>query len=122
MVMAKISKKPDAPEGDIKVSIGMTSFKVKDGEPYETDDLTLVEQIEASYSDFFDVEHAEEGDQRSEAKAEAAALKELHKTQERAKIQHATKDPLEAAAPVPTSLADLQEIKEEKADDKDGNN
>jgi hypothetical protein len=123
----KITKKPDAPEGDIKVSIGMTSFKLKDDAPYETDDLAVVEMVEASFSDFLVVEKIDDGDgetPRQAAKAESDALKELHKTQEKAKIQHVTKDAVEPAAPVPTSLADLREIKEahEADDSKGGNN
>jgi hypothetical protein len=125
----EISKKPDAPEGDIKVSLGSTHFRVKDGESYVTDDAAVAEQIEASFNEYFTVEHVnaedEDADAKDAAKAESDALKELHKTQERAKIQHVRKDAVEPAAPVPTSLADLREIKAEDAEKtdekKDGN-
>lgn len=110
----KISKHEDAPEGTIKVAIGVKTIRVKDDAPYETDDVALVEEIRAHNSPFLVIEEAETGANPTEVgKEEARALNELHKAQEKANEQHATKDPMEPAAPVPTSVADLKELKAE---------
>ena len=112
----KISKKSDAPEGDIKVSVGSVSFRVKDDEPYETDDASAVEVVQISFPEYFDVEVLVD-EESVDPKGEERALKELHKEQEKAKTQHATKDVLEEAAPVPTSVADLKETDEQPEND-----
>lgn len=111
--MAKISKTADAPEGVLRVSIGTSSFKVEDDSPYETDDLALLEQVVSLYGDWLQVD-GDEDDTAARAKAEAKAIKELHRAQDKAEAQHATKDPLEPAAEVPSTVADLVETTEEK--------
>jgi hypothetical protein len=104
--MARISKKSDAPEGPIKVTIGQTSFKVADDAPYETDDRVVIEIVEVSYGDFLTVE-TDEGSPVAEAKAEAKALNKLHKEQEKAKLATAVKDPTDPAPEVPSSIDDI---------------
>lgn len=114
----KISKTADAPEGTLKVAIGVKTIRVKDDEPYETDDPSLVEEIRTHNSPFLSIETVEEGlDPREVAKEESKLLNELHKEQDKAKTQHATKEPLEPAAPVPTSVADLKELKAEETEE-----
>lgn len=104
--MAKISKSADAPEGLIKVGVGSTSFKVDDDSPFETDDLTLLEY--AASDPYLEVSHDERTSSKAAGKAELKALNELHKEQEKVHKQRATKDPLEPAAEMPTSVADLE--------------
>lgn len=111
--MAKISKRADAPEGDIRVSVANDSFKVSDDSPYETDNQALIDFAEAS--DLLDVEIPDDEDAKEAAKEEARLLKELQKEQEKAEKQRATKDPQEPAAEKPTSVADLKETKADEA-------
>lgn len=107
--MAKISKRADAPEGDIRVSVGNDSFKVTDDAPYETDNVALIDHAQAS--DVLDVEYPEDEDVKAAAKEEARLLKELQKEQDRVNKQRAEKDPQEPAEEMPTSVADLKETK-----------
>ncbi len=118
--MARISKKPDAPEGPVKLSIGMTHLHVKDGEGVDTDDLAVIEAVRNSYSQWLEVEEEETGDATAAGKEESKAINELLKEQDKAKKQHAEKDPLEPAAPVPTSLADLEETVEAREEIEEG--
>ncbi len=111
--MAKISKRADAPEGDIKVSVGSSHMKVTDDKPYETDDQLLIAEAEAS--DYFDVEYEEEADTKAVAREETKLLKELDKQRAKADKQRAEKDPEEPAAPKPENLADVKETKEAEA-------
>lgn len=117
LVMAyKISKTEDAPEGTIKVAIGVKTIRVKDDAPYETDDVALIDEIRMHDSPYLVIEEADTGaDPREVGKEESKLLNELHKAQDEAKEQHAEKDPMEPAAAVPTSVADLKEIKAEEA-------
>lgn len=115
--MAKISKRADAPEGDIRVSVGNDSFKVTDDAPYETDNVALIEH--AQLSDVLDVEFPEDEDVKAAAKEEARLLKELQKEQAKAEKQRAEKAPQEPAAEKPTSVADLKETKADEAKDGD---
>lgn len=110
--MAKITKRADAPEGDIKVSVGPEHMKVTDDKPFETDIALLIE--EAERSEYFDVEYDEEVDPKAAAREEANLSKELQKQRDRADKQRAEKDPEEEAAPKPTSLADVAETKAEE--------
>lgn len=107
--MAKISKRADAPEGDIRVSVANDSFKVSDDSPYETDNFALIDYAQAS--ELLDVEFPEDEDAKAAAKEEARLLKELQKEQEKVNKQRAEKDPQEPAAEMPTSVADLKETK-----------
>lgn len=111
--MAKISKRADAPEGDIKVSIGSLTMKVSDDKPFETDEDALV--AEAELSEYFDVEYPDTADDALAAKEESKLLKELDKQRAKADKQRAEKDPEETAAPKPGSLADVVETEAEEA-------
>lgn len=108
MATARIVKSKDAPEGELNTAFGMKSFKVSDTEAYETDDPQLIE--EAVAHPFFDVEYGDDG-VKELAKAEAKEIKELHREQARAEKQRAEKDPRDPAAPYPTSVDELHDIK-----------
>lgn len=104
--MAKIVKAADAPEGDLKVSVGNVHFKV-DASGYETDDLAVIETVRNSFSEFLSVEVDGDSDPKAAARAEAKVLNELHKTQEQAEKARAEKAPTDPAPYKPTSVADL---------------
>lgn len=116
MATAKISKHADAPEGDVKVSVGSDHFKVSDDKPYETDNPALIEYSQAD--PFLEVEITEEEDEAAVAREEAKDLRELDKARAAADKQRAEKDPLEAPAPKPSTVAELRELQD--ADDKEG--
>lgn len=108
--MAKISKHADAPEGDVRVSVGNDSFKVSDDSPYETDNYALIEQAELS--PYLEVEYEEVVDEKAVAREETKLVKKLQAEQAKAEKQRATKDPEEPAAEKPTSLADVKDTDE----------
>jgi len=110
--MATISKKSDAPEGPIKLSIGMTHLEV-DG-PVETDDLLVIETIRNSFSGLLDVTEGDSSDPEAAARRESDALNALSEARDAAKRQHAEKDPQDPAAPIPTSIDDLEEAVAER--------
>ena len=111
--MAKIFKHADAPEGDLKVSVGPTHFKLADGESYETTDPAVIDAAETH--PFLDIEYVESS---VDPKGEMKAIRELRKEQDKVNKQRAEKDPLEPAAEMPVSVADLKSD-DDKADKKE---
>lgn len=111
--MAKIFKHADAPEGDLKVSVGPTHFKLTDDESYETSDPAVIDAAETH--PFLDIEYAAPD---TDPKAEMKDLRVLRKEQDKVNKQRAEKDPLEPAAEMPLSVADLKSD-DDKADKKE---
>jgi hypothetical protein len=110
--MAKIVKSADAPEGDVKVSVGSVHFKVTDSDAYETTDSAVLEA--GNFHPFLEVDwDSPDGDSRQQMKD----LREVQKARDKALKQHAEKDPYEEAVPVPGSIEELHELEEEPADD-----
>lgn len=115
--MAKIVKSKDAPEGDVKVSVGPFSFKLddSDGGAYETDEAAIIEAAESH--PYLAVEY---GEPDADPKAEMKAVRELRREQEkadRANAKRVEKDPTAPLVEGPTSVADLKETKADKEND-----
>lgn len=111
MGMAKIVKSKDAPEGDVKVSVGPFSFKLDDadGAAYETDEAAVIDAGETH--PYLVVEY---GEPDVDPKGEMKAVRKLHKEQEKADAANAKQKEKDPAAPLvegPTSVADLKESK-----------
>ena len=109
MGMAKIVKSKDAPEGDVRVSVGPFSFKLDDadGAAYETDEAAIIDAAETH--PYLDVEYAAPD---VDPKGEMKAIRELRREQDkadRANAKRAEKDPAAPMVEKPTSVADLKE-------------
>lgn len=100
--MAKIVKSTDAPEGDVKVSVGPVHFKVTDADGYETTNAAVIEAGDTH--PFLEVEYgAPEGDSRAQMKE----IREVEKARVKVDKANAEKDPYEPAVPLPETAADL---------------
>lgn len=103
--MAEIVKSDQAPEGDVRLSIGTYTFKVSDEKGYETDDAFLLE--DAAQHPFLEVNYGDEA--KGVGKEQAKEAREFLKARDKADAANAEKDPLDAPILKPEQPRDLED-------------